>query len=139
MSKSRVILAEYFTTENLTLLFIVRADFTEPQVVEIPGSLAALRDYVTAHFSATADSSRVRTLDEAEFQERCAPFIAPVLPWTAEGDIIWLVPHDVLHYLPLHAVRVEGPAGHPHLIERNPICYSPSASVMQYCHARRKP
>jgi CHAT domain-containing protein len=53
---------------------------------------------------------------------------------TEEGDIIWFVPHNFLHYLPLHALKVEG----RYLIERNPICYTPSASVMKYCHAKRK-
>jgi CHAT domain-containing protein len=77
----------------------------------------------------------VKELDEDEFQARFAPFVAPILPWAAEGDIVWLVPHDVLHYLPLHALQVEGRP----LIERNPVCYTPSASVMKYCHARRKP
>ena len=135
MPEPRVILAEYFTTEDLTLLFIVRADFTEPQVVEIPGSLEALRSYVRANFGAGSVGSKVRELNESEFQERCAPFIEPILPWAAEGDILWLVPHDVLHYLPLHALQVEGRS----LAERNPVCYSPSASVMSYCHAKRKP
>jgi hypothetical protein len=34
MPAKRVVLAEYFTTEELTLLFIVRADFEEPKVIE---------------------------------------------------------------------------------------------------------
>ena len=135
MTKHQVILAEYFTTEDLTLLFIVRADFAEPVVVEIPVSLDELRKYVITHFGTTLGSNKVRELDEGAFQERCARFIAPILPWAGEGDILWLVPHDVLHYLPLHAIRVEG----RYLAERNPICYSPSASVMQHCHTRRKP
>ncbi len=153
MTNRRVILAEYFTTEDLTLLFIVRADFAQPVVVEIPVARDELRRYVAAHFGASSGGNRVRGLDEEEFQARCGPFIAPLLPWTAEGDILWLAPHDVLHYLPLHALRVEVGAtttvgatlrgrpyrGRPYLIARNPVCYSPSASVMPYCHAKRKP
>ncbi len=135
MSEPRVVLAEYFTTEDLTLLFIVRADFTEPQVVEIPGPLDALAGYVRANFGIGPAGSQARDLDLAEWQARLAPFVAPILPWAAEGDILWLVPHDVLHYLPLHALKVEG----RYLAERNPVCYSPSASVMSYCHAKRKP
>jgi CHAT domain-containing protein len=135
MPSQRVVLAEFFTTEDLTLLFIVRADFNEPQVVEIPGSLDALRSYVRANFGAGPAGSRVRDLDLAEWQARLASFVEPILPWVAEGDILWLVPHDVLHYLPLHALQVDG----RYLAERNPICYSPSASVLSYCHAKRKP
>lgn len=134
MAKQQVILAEYFTTEDLTLLFFVRADFAQPVVVEIPVSLDELRQYVVAHFGTTLGGRKMRELDEGEFQERCAPFIAPILSQAAEGDILWLVPHDVLHYVPLHAVRVED----RYLAQRNPICYSPSASVMQHCHAKRK-
>jgi CHAT domain-containing protein len=69
-----------------------------------------------------------------EWQTRFGPFVEPILQWTEEGDIVWLVPHDALHYLPLHALKVEG----RYLIERNPVCYTPSASVMKYCHAKRK-
>jgi CHAT domain-containing protein len=134
MSAKRVVLAEYFTTEDLTLLFIVRTDFEEPEVVEIKTPLDEIRQLVTANFGVTEGGSRVRDLDLDEWQTRFGSFVEPILSWTDEGDIIWLVPHDVLHYLPLHALKVEG----RHLIERNPVCYTPSASVMKYCHAKRK-
>ena len=134
MPAKRVVLAEYFTTEDLTLLFIVRADFEEPEVVEIKTPLDEVRQFVTANFGVTEGGSKVRELDLDEWQVRFGPFVEPVLPWTDEGDIVWLVPHDVLHYLPLHALKVEG----RYLIERNPVCYTPSASVMKYCHAKRK-
>jgi CHAT domain-containing protein len=134
MPVKRVVLAEYFTTEDLTLLFIVRADFEEPEVVEIKTPLDEVRQFVTANFSVANGGSKVRDLDLDEWQTCFGPFVQPILPWTDEGDIVWLVPHDVLHYLPLHALKVEG----RHLIERNPVCYTPSASVMKYCHAKRK-
>ncbi len=134
MTKPPVVLAEYFTTEELTLLFIVRADFAEPQVVEIPGTREELRVYVRTHFGAGA-SGGVHDLDLDAWQTRLAPFIEPILPWLAEGDTLWLAPYDVLHYLPLHAVRVDD----RYLAERNPVCYSPSASVMPYCQAKREP
>jgi CHAT domain-containing protein len=134
MPAKRVVLAEYFTTEDLTLLFIVRTDFEEPEVIEIKTPLDEIRQFVTVNFGAAEGGSKVRDLDLEEWQARFRPFVEPILPWTDEGDIVWLVPHDVLHYLPLHALKVEG----RHLIERNPVCYTPSASVMKYCHAKRK-
>lgn len=134
MPTKRVVLAEYFTTEDLTLLFIVRADFDEPQVIEIKTPLDEIHQFVTANFSVAEGGSKVRDLDLDEWQARFGPFVEPILPWADEGDIVWLVPHDALHYLPLHALKVEG----HYLIERNPICYTPSASVMKYCHAKRK-
>ncbi len=134
MPKQRVILAEYFTTDDLTLLFIVREDFSEPEVIQLKTPLAEMRQYVSTMFGTAAS---VRNLGEsalAELHARFSPLVAPVLEWAKEDDIIWFVPHDVLHHVPLHAIKVEG----RYIIERNPVCYSPSASVMKYCHAKRK-
>jgi CHAT domain-containing protein len=140
VTKPRVVLAEYFVTDNTTLLFIVREDLTEPEVVEFPIGIGALRQFVTSHFGRSSQSEqnpgldKAAYLDEVAYQETIGPLVEPIASWADEGDIVWLVPHDALHYLPLHALKVQG----RYLIERNPVCYSPSASVMKYCHAKRK-
>ncbi len=74
MAANRIVLAEYFTTDDVTLLFGVRADWDEPQVVELHRPLAEIRHYVAEHFGpgtgdrqlSTAD--RIRSLDLAEWQ-----------------------------------------------------------------------
>jgi CHAT domain-containing protein len=134
MATKRVILAEYFISDDVTLLFIMRSDLDEPQAIEIRTPADEIRQFVTDNFGMAQDSRTVRELDVDEWQTRIGPFVEPILPWANESDIVWLVPHDVLHYLPLHALKVEG----RYLIERNPVCYTPSASVMKYCHAKRK-
>ncbi len=135
MTVKSVVLAEYFMTEDSTLLFIVREDFEEPLVKEIKMPLDDIRRFVAENFGTTeSGTTKVRELDADEWQKRFGQFIEPILPYSEEGDIIWFVPHDVLHYLPLHALQVEG----RYLIERNPVCYTPSASVMKFCHAKRK-
>lgn len=143
MPANRVVLAEYFTTEDLTLLFGVRADWDEPEVVEIKQPLSEIRKYVTDNFSLEeanegqarqAVLSKVRNLDLDEWQTRFSPFVEPILKWAEPGDYLYLVPHDVLHYLPMHTLKVEG----GYLIERNPLLYTPSASVLKYCQAKRK-
>lgn len=46
---------------------------------------------------------------------------------SAPGETLWLVPDGPLHGLPLHAVEVDGaPLG-----ERNPLCVTPSASLLR--------
>ena len=143
MPANRIILAEYFTTDDLTLLFGVRADWDEPEVVEIKQPLSEIRKYVTDNFGGeeakdgkerrtTAD--KVQHIDLDEWQARFAPFVEPILRWSDPGDYLYLVPHDVLHYLPLHTLKIEG----NYLIERNPVLYTPSASVLKYCQAKRK-
>ena len=47
MAPNRIVLAEYFTTDDVTLLFGVRSDWDEPQVVEIKRPLSEIRKYVT--------------------------------------------------------------------------------------------
>ncbi|WP_328946065.1 CHAT domain-containing protein [Streptomyces sp. NBC_00250] len=47
---------------------------------------------------------------------------------SAPGETVWLVPDGSLHDLPLHAVEVAGvPLG-----ERNPLCVTPSASLLRH-------
>jgi|GEM_PF-5857733 CHAT domain-containing protein len=150
MPPRRVVLAEYFTTDDRTLLFLVREDFEQPIVTEIHKSSADIRTFVSQHFSEerTQDgrvqrstSAKTSTLSEVDYQAFLQDFISPLTapspcgdPITQPGDIVWFVPHDFLHYLPLHAVKLDG----QYLIDRNPVCYTPSASVMKYCHQKRK-
>jgi len=144
MSAKRIVLAEYFTTDELTLLFGVRADWDAPKVVEIPVSMTQIRQYVGEMFGRgrsgdgegqEQQSSEVLLgLDLDLWQERFAPFVEPIRDWAAPGDYLYLVPHDMLHYVPLHALKVEG----AYLAERNSVLYTPSASVLKYCQAKRK-
>lgn len=140
---NRIVLAEYFTTEDVTLLFGVRADWDEPKVVEIKRPLSEIRDYVLNTFSLQtaveengelASTNQVKEWDLEEWQEKFKEFIEPLKDWSELGDYIYLVPHDVLHYLPLHTLQLDG----QYLIERNPVLYTPSASVLKYCQAKRK-
>lgn len=135
MKPSRIVLAEYFTTDEVTLLFGVRADWNEPEVVEIKRPLADIRAYIHRHFGSEKNGSHpVRTLDLDEWQQTFGEFIAPIKEWADPGDYLYLVPHDALHYLPLHTLKLDG----QYLIERNPVLYTPSASVLKYCQAKRK-
>lgn len=135
MQAKRIVLAEYFTMEESTLLFIVREDFIEPLVKEFKMPLTDIRQFVADNFGTTESGTmKVRGLDIDEWQSRFGQFVEPIIPFTEEGDVIWFVLHDVLHYLPLHTLQIEG----RHLIERNPVCYTPSASVMKFCQAKRK-
>ncbi|MEV1005019.1 CHAT domain-containing protein [Nonomuraea sp. NPDC050202] len=120
------ILAEYLVTDQTTLLFVVRHEEEQPRVEQIPLTRAQLNAHVVRNPSGSAAVSPSDPLNE---------LIAPLSRHCEPGDTIWFVPHDVLHYLPLHALLL----GDRHLIDRNPVCYTPSASVMRYCQAKRRP
>lgn len=135
MLPNRIVLAEYFTTDDVTLLFGVRTDWEEPKVVEIKRPLADIRAYINQHFGPETEHNQpIRKLDLDEWQETFGEFIDPIKGWADPDDYLYLVPHDALHYLPLHALKLDG----QHLIERNPVLYTPSASVLKYCQAKRK-
>ena len=134
MTDRRIILAEYFTTSDTTLLFIVRSDFDEPKVERLDITVEHIREFALNNFGRGPWRSGRSKIDEDEWHGRFAGLVNPILEWAEPEDIIWFVPHDVIHYLPLHSLKVEG----NYLIERNPVCYSPSASVMRYCHNKRK-
>lgn len=134
MSIRRVVLVEYFVAADTILIFGVREDFDEPQVVELKMSRDETLKFVTDNFGAQDGASKASSLNLDEWQVRFGQLIEPLSSWTAEGDLVWIVPHDVLHYLPLHALKIQG----RYLIERNPVCYSPSASIMKHCRDRHK-
>ena len=48
-------------------------------------------------------------------------------------DSLVIVPHGVLHYLPMHALY----DGHRYLVERHRISYAPSSTVYDLCRARK--
>jgi CHAT domain-containing protein len=128
----RVVLAEYYVTDDRVLLFLGRSDFAEPEVVVIERSRPDLRSFIAKSYTA-AEGIGVEA-DMALWQEFLGPLVEPLLAVADPGDLLWFVPHDVLHYVPMHALSLNGAP----LIDRHPVCYAPSSSVMRYCQGKRK-
>ena len=127
----RLVVAQYLCTPTRTVLFIARADQPSPQVAYIPLDHAALRSFAASTFRAPG-GVRMMQDDLADGGEaawhRFAPLIAPLATWSDPGDVIYLVPHGILHDLPLHTLPLDGMP----LIERNPVCYLPAAAVLRH-------
>jgi len=68
---------------------------------------------------------------EAHLQKMYHEVFAPLGP-RLEGRHLVLVPHDVLHYLPFHALM----DGKRHLIETFSVSYAPSAAIFALCQAK---
>ncbi|WP_433264101.1 CHAT domain-containing protein [Actinosynnema sp. CS-041913] len=113
----RCVLAEFFVADDRTQLFVMTPDRPEPEVYEWDLTAAELAEAVGYFFD-----NPVRNLDPADFAEAFGPLLAPIADHCAPGDVVLLVPHGLLHYVPLHAL----------LIERNPVCRVPSASLLRY-------
>ncbi|MEJ2853380.1 MULTISPECIES: CHAT domain-containing protein [unclassified Saccharothrix] len=113
----RCVLAEYFVAADRTLLFVLTPDDPVPHVYAWDIGAEALAEEVGGFFGGA-----VRTMDAEDFDEFFGSLLAPVLDHSDPGDVVLLVPHGPLHYVPLHAP----------LVERNPVCRVPSASLLRY-------
>ncbi|MCO5994359.1 CHAT domain-containing protein [Actinoallomurus rhizosphaericola] len=120
----RVLLVEMAALADETYLaLLATADGgVRLEVFEAPDQdlLAAARDLVGTPTTGT------------RLSELLAPLSNAIRDASEPGDLVCFVPAGPLHHLPLHAVTVDGVP----LIERNPTCYLPSASVLAQCRAR---
>ncbi|MFD5757734.1 CHAT domain-containing protein [Streptomyces sp. NPDC127044] len=106
---------------------------SEPELVTVPHPLARIRALV-AELTETLDSAprRPGALKKASrllADPLFADLVEPVADRLTPGDRVWLVPHDTLHRVPLHAVG-SALAGHS-------VAYAPSASVLRHCRDNR--
>jgi CHAT domain-containing protein len=127
-------LAEYFVLADRILVMVLRSTDERPQLVELESSPEDVRAFVSESFAHAEGGDSIRSLASEDVQSALGPLVSPLDELVSEEEILWLVPHDVLHYVPLHALEL---AGRP-LIDRNPVCYTPSAAVMKYCRANRR-
>ncbi|ROO87658.1 CHAT domain-containing protein [Actinocorallia herbida] len=128
-SEQRVVIAEFYTTADRVLVFLISPDADEPEcaTVEIPRQ--QLREV------AEGFQRRLRTTSAADLtDDALVRLMEPVVRWVRPGDMVYLVPHDVLHTLPLQAIEVDGVS----LVDRCPVATVPSASVLRYCGFKRK-
>jgi CHAT domain-containing protein len=124
-------LIEYFVTARDIFIWVIGKEKLQFQRVTLPRedlgkSVKTLRESI---FSLG---------EKNKFDEASAllykQLIEPLLPHITGKELI-IVPHDVLHYLPFHALV--GPDGH-YLIEKYPIYYLSSASLLQFVKEKRK-
>jgi CHAT domain-containing protein/tetratricopeptide (TPR) repeat protein len=116
-------LVVYHVLQDRTLAFVGRQGWVEPAVVEIPLGLRVLVDRVVSFYhemDAWAVTRRKQT-----WQSLGGPLLREVLPLLDGASLACVVPHLVLHHLPLHALEWEGRA----LIERFPVVYAPSVTL----------
>jgi CHAT domain-containing protein len=124
-------LVEYFVGQVTTRVWIVEKERMQ---------------YVGIHIGKQDLAERVKALrdtifalgEKEKFNESSVflyqQLIQPILPHITGRELI-IVPHDVLHYLPFHALV--GSDGR-YLIEKYPIYYLSSASLLQFVQEKRK-
>jgi CHAT domain-containing protein len=126
-----VSLLQYFVTRDRVLLWIIenqRMNFV---------ALSLGRDDLIAKVHALRDG--IRRIEDGDQSRSMAAelyrlLIEPALPFTFGKELL-IVPHDVLHYLPFHAlVSFRG----KFLIEDYSVSYLSSASLMQFTKEKKQ-
>jgi CHAT domain-containing protein len=126
------VLIQYFVADHTILTFTIRPEYESPEIIDLGVDLERMRSYCDTAFSG-ASLRNLDLLDWEEWQRMMAPLMEPVARCTRPGETVWIVPDGFLHGLPLHALVIDGQT----LIERNAVCYTPSASTMLHCVRRR--
>jgi CHAT domain-containing protein/tetratricopeptide (TPR) repeat protein len=126
--KAHELVITYYVSAESVVVFGMRSDWNKPQAAVVQVHSEAVRKVQDRFFSNKFDGllGMVRTGTEQRWQSLNG-LIKPVLDWSDEGDIIRIIPHDILHDLPLHALWFEDKK---YLIERNPVCYHFSLSMI---------
>ncbi|MFY1637632.1 CHAT domain-containing protein [Solwaraspora sp. WMMB335] len=139
----RLVVAQYHCPpEGPPMLIASAPDWDAPRLVRLDVDLPTLADFAAATFRTSGgvrmlmqDSPDGGYADWAGF----AGLVAPLAGWAGADDVVYLVPHGILHDLPLHTLPVDGrPDGVP-LGRRNPVCYAPSLSVLLHTLGRPRP
>jgi CHAT domain-containing protein len=82
--------------------------------------------YITQHAAALLAATR------HHLQDLHQQLVAPIRPLIPSGQRLIVVPHQVLHYVPFHALY----DGEHYLIDDHELTYGASASVLKICRER---
>jgi CHAT domain-containing protein len=118
-------LVEFFTLPDRIIIWVLRSGKVKPVVVSVPmlhdHLVRWVEDYRQEIWQYWSHKEAHGT-----WQELGDPLLREVRQLLPGAGLVHLVPHALLHYLPIHALRVNG----RHLIDDFPIAYGPSAAVL---------
>lgn len=130
-------------------VFVLTADCSRPgetcKLTVLPFGKSYIDEWIQQHWG-TAEGRREclrrdNPKDPSKPMRRLDRLITPVVDATKPGDLLIFSPTGFLSSLPLHALRANGGGGsndNMHLIERNPVVYAPSVSILQICLTRSR-
>jgi CHAT domain-containing protein/tetratricopeptide (TPR) repeat protein len=119
-------LVEFCTLPDKIIVFVLRSREQDPTVIEAPVSHDQLLRYLWNYVREVIEYPRRGDVGQ-RWQELAGPLLAHVMPLLQGADLVYLVPHGLLHLLPLHALQVDGGC----LVDRFPLAYAPSAAVLR--------
>lgn len=128
--EKNAVIIEYYPLSDFTYIFILKEGAKEPIVEKIELKYDDLIKYVKDYFGEFTDFSDPQS--GYNWQELANYLIKPLLTYIEDKELVYIVPHGPLHYLPFHALRIED----KYFIEQFLICYLPSTSIIRYIKNR---
>jgi CHAT domain-containing protein len=128
----KIALVEFFVKEEQTIVFVIDPynpeSKQEPHVFTVDIKEEKIRFLKNMIWSFGKDDSIIKS-KLSFFQNIASAFFKPVLDYLSACDILYIIPHKDLHYLPFHAAEIDGKT----LCEHCAIVYLPSASLLKFC------
>jgi CHAT domain-containing protein/uncharacterized protein HemY len=128
---SNALIVEYFVT--LDDLFIFAISSSEMIAKKVPLTYNRLSIYVDNYEREVMNHWMFGDMGDT-WQGLSTYLIEPIIDAVSQTKSIYFIPHSLIHYLPLHALEVNGVP----LICDHPVLYSPSTSVLSYLENRPK-
>jgi tetratricopeptide (TPR) repeat protein len=122
------VLLEYFVTDKETFIFIVSSENKELYVKTVSLSVERLLRYMEDYWREVVNNAGYGDIGSS-WLGLSEYLLEPVSELLTGNYLVYFVPHGLLHYLPLHALELNGEP----LIKRHPVVYSPSASALKFC------
>jgi CHAT domain-containing protein len=119
----RIAIISYYGLGEEQYAFVAVTGQKVPECVRLPTSR---QDVLEAAHAFVDDIHGSTVGGVSNWQELGAALLEPLLPSTRGADLLYVVPHGVLHFLPIHALSVGG----QELIRRVSVAYSPSVDAI---------
>jgi CHAT domain-containing protein/Tfp pilus assembly protein PilF len=123
-----MVLIEYFITKDKIFIFIVSPKDKELHIETVPISQEKLSLYIENYRRSVVRYPDFKDISDS-WLGLSTYLIDPISQYLTEGDLIYFIPYGLLHYLPLHALDLNGEP----LIKHHPVAYLPSASLIRFC------
>jgi len=121
----RITFLEFFTLDGRLVAFIVKAGEAEPRIITLKIDPEQLFDRYVELFYREVVRFDPKYPPTERWRELSVPLLCDVMSHLSDTELLYLIPHGALHYLPLHALEYNGRP----LIEYFPIAYAPSVAV----------
>jgi len=120
-----IILVEYFLIKDKIFIFVASPDELHTKTIQL--SEKELDNYVESYRREVVGYSNFGHIGNT-WSELSTYLIKPMSEYLHKNTLIYFVPYGLLHYIPLHALDLDGEP----LIKNHPVIYSPSASLLQF-------